>query len=310
MSSFAQGPFAPAANQAGTTAIHKDSSIFVGWASSAVIHRGFQNILDTNSGKTTVGSDTNVFGIADGKVLSLGDGGTATVQFVGRLYNGIGPDFAVFENAFNNTFLELAFVEVSSNGVDFVRFPNQSLTDTVTPVGSFGAIDPTNVNNLAGKYQVNYGTPFDLEDLRNTPNLDLNNIGWVRIIDVVGTLNDSLTRRDSQGRKINDQFPTEFPSGGFDLDAIGVIYLNTVGLYESEISDVPTFYPNPVNEKVTFSDSKWSNFDYQLFGLDGKLLEEGILVNKSIVFKNNYTGVKILNIGNNYSQTSIKLVFK
>ena len=42
--------------------------------------------------------------------------------------NGNSWDFCVFENAFNDSFLELGFVEVSSNGNDFYRFPSTSFT--------------------------------------------------------------------------------------------------------------------------------------------------------------------------------------
>ena len=56
-------------------------------------------------------------------VVSLGDGGSITLTFAHPLSDGTGPDLAVFENAFNDTFLELAFVEVSSDGANFVRFP-------------------------------------------------------------------------------------------------------------------------------------------------------------------------------------------
>ena len=57
----------------------------------------------------------------------------ATVTFASPIYNGEGPDFAVFENGFDIDdeydptgvlhFLELAFVEVSSDGENFFRFP-------------------------------------------------------------------------------------------------------------------------------------------------------------------------------------------
>ena len=42
--SFAQGPFAPQANQLGTSAIHADSSVFVAWASGIEVQRGKQDI--------------------------------------------------------------------------------------------------------------------------------------------------------------------------------------------------------------------------------------------------------------------------
>ena len=50
------------------------------------------------------------------------------------IVNGPGPDFATFENGFSQgwtspfIFAELAYVEVSSNGTDFIRFPTHSLT--------------------------------------------------------------------------------------------------------------------------------------------------------------------------------------
>ena len=80
--------------------------------------------------------------------------------------NGDGFDFVVFENSFSDNFLELAWVEVSSNGIDFIRFENFSLTPS--QVSPFGFIDPTNINGLAGKYKQGFGTPFDLQSLKET----------------------------------------------------------------------------------------------------------------------------------------------
>ena len=45
--------------------------------------------------------------------------------------------------------------------------------------------------------------------------------------------------RDSKGRKINDPYPTAYPTSGFDLDAIGVIN-------ESISSSQPAIWPNPL----------------------------------------------------------------
>ncbi|MDA3833964.1 MAG: hypothetical protein PF495_11260, partial [Spirochaetales bacterium] len=59
-------------------------------------------------------------------VVSLGRGGSITMTFDPPVENGNGWDFAVFENAFNDYNLELAYVEVSSNGNDFVRFDTVS----------------------------------------------------------------------------------------------------------------------------------------------------------------------------------------
>ena len=157
-------------------------------------------------------------------VVSLGDGGHITLGFAQPITNGPGADFAVFENSFADTFLELAFVEVSSDGTNFFRFPSVSLTPTTTQVGSFGALDPTNLYDLAGKYRVGFGTPFDLNELAGvSPLLDVNDVQFVRIVDVGGTINPQFASHDSLGNIVDDPYPTAFASGGFDLDGVGVV---------------------------------------------------------------------------------------
>ena len=84
----------------------------------------------------------------DGAIVSLGDAGVAVLTFSTPIRNGQGPDFAVFENAFSNTFLELALVEVSSDGQNFVRFDAISNTDTTLQIGGFGHVDATNLEHV------------------------------------------------------------------------------------------------------------------------------------------------------------------
>ncbi|MGQ9845943.1 MAG: DUF4465 domain-containing protein [Bacteroidales bacterium] len=231
INAFSQGPYAPAAGQPGSTAIHTDSSIIKSWAKGIELYRGWVKISDTTvyyngSNKASFGYPSLALGKAQENsfhVVSLGDGGIATLTFDRPIKNGPGPDFAVFENGFSDTFLELAFVEVSSDGERFVRFPAVSLTQTTTQVGGFGNLDPTNIHNLAGKYRQGYGTPFDLNDIIDSSNIDLNNIRFVRIIDVVGSIDSTYATYDSQGHKINDPWPTPYHTCGFDLDAIGII---------------------------------------------------------------------------------------
>lgn len=242
--SLAQYP--PAAGQAGSTAVRNDSSIIVGWATHCEVVRGPMDISSPEGGLASFGTPEAAIGFAEGNpsgVVSLGDGGSATLTFGGVIYNGPGPDFVVFENSFSDTFLELAFVEVSSNGEDFFRFPAISLTDTTQQVGSFGTLDPTKIHNLAGKYRAGFGTPFDLEDLRDTPGLDVNAITHVKIVDVVGCIQCPFASRDSQGRLINDPWPTPFPSSGFDLDGVGVIHLSAHGVSHSGKASLARFDP-------------------------------------------------------------------
>jgi len=253
-------PYPPIVGQPGSTAIYKDSSAFVNWVTSCNVIRGLQDVSTPTLGLANGGDSSMVIGIAGTNgVVSLGDGGSAICTFQYPIKNGIGNDFAVFENSFDDTFLELAFVEVSSDGINFVRFPSHSLTDTTLQTNTFGTTDATKINNLAGKYRSSYGTPFDLQELSSNPILNINYITHVKIIDVVGSVNKQYAKRDSYNNMINDPWPTPFPNGGFDLDAIGVIHQNTsVGLKENNLDDNLYLYPNPINkgEKLLLSTSK------------------------------------------------------
>jgi len=244
--------FAGPAGSLGSTAIHKDSAIFVNWASNAQIDFGWLDISNPQAG-TTSGDPNLTVGIADGSIVSLGDSGVAILTFPQPIANAPGPDFAVFENAFSENFLELAFVEVSSDGINFYRFPATSNTQTETQIGPFDALgDATLLNNLAGKYRANFGTPFDLAELDGIFGLNIMAITHVKIIDVVGVVNGNHVQLDSNGNPINDPYPTSFPAGGFDLDAIGVIHQGPLGLNEDELFAF-TVYPNPVQTNGTIT---------------------------------------------------------
>ncbi len=223
---------------AGDTPLHKDSAAIRSWAS------GVQSISYGSNVTDDWKTPGKALGPAEGTtrdIVCLGRGGQITLTFPQGISNGNGYDFAVFENGFSDTFLELAFVEVSSDGTHFVRFRSQA-TDQ-SPVGPYGAVNPDNITGLASKYPQEYGTQFDLEHmqqlydfvsqgggpaittahknqlLENFPYLDMNNIQYVRLIDIVG--DGSAT--DAYGNTIYDPFPT-IGSAGFDLDAVAVLH--------------------------------------------------------------------------------------
>jgi hypothetical protein len=255
---FAQS-YAPAAGQPGSTAIHFSDNQFTSWATSVEVQRGFVNIEDTTieamgDNRASFGDPTLAIGSATtdpADVVSLGDKGWAIVQFEQPIINGPGSDFAVFENSFSDTYLELAHVEVSSNGVDFVRFPSHSEVQDEVQIHGFGATDPTMINNLAGKYRGGYGTPFDLEELTGISSLDVNNITHIKIIDVVGSVGDSATF-DSFGNKINEPFSTPYESGGFDLDAVGVIH-QALNINDEKQELALNIFPNPARESININ---------------------------------------------------------
>lgn len=211
------GPYPPAAGQVGSNAIYKEDSRIVAWAAgywSPIYGTGVDVKWQTPEralGKA--GSDPY-------DILCLGNGGFVTLWFPHPICDGEGADFAVFENSVSDGFLELAFVEVSSDGVHFFRFPSASLG--TVPIGPYAqTMNPTDLDGLAGKYRQGYGTPFDLASLPESPLLDKRNVRFVRIVDIIG---DGMTK-DSSNRPIYDPTPT-VGSGGFDLDAIAVLNQN------------------------------------------------------------------------------------
>jgi hypothetical protein len=277
---FAQS-FDPAAGLPGSTAIHKDSSVFVLWANGVDVVRGFKDVSEEFQGYASYGVPENALGIAEGDgttIVSLGDSGIATLTFPGVIINGPGPDFAIFENGFTDNYMELGHVEVSSNGVNFYRFPSVSETPIDVQITNFTFGDCRYVHNLAGKYRQGFGTPFDLEDLAHILNLDVNHITHVRIIDVVGSINPLYATYDGLGNIINDPFSTPWESSGFDLDAVGVIHSQPLELEEETLEFA--LYPNPSNHFIHFS----SDFSGELTILDlsGRVLKS-IMFNEDLL---------------------------
>jgi hypothetical protein len=243
--SFGQTFDAPA-GQSGSLAIHKDSSVIVNWASGIQVSRGYLNIANPSLGVVEFGLESDALGIAEGdgtSVISLGDGGEAVLTFSNAIMNLAGPDFAVFENGFADDYMEFAHVEVSSDGVNYFRFPSISEIPLTIQTDNFSFIDCRYVYNLAGKYRQGYGVPFDLEELTGIPNLDVNAIIHVKLIDVIGSIDLQFGSMDNSGDLINDPYPTEFDSGGFDLDAVAVINEAPAGIIESTLRF--SISPNP-----------------------------------------------------------------
>lgn len=233
-----------------------DDPRIMAWANGIDLARGPTDLARMDADTTSAGTASDALGAADRITVSLGDAGMATLTFERPLRDGDGADFVVFENGFpsgDGYFLELGAVEVSSDGEQFVRFPATSLTDTSAQVGTFGLLYPEDVRNLAGRFPGQLGTPFDLGELRGTAGLDVDAITHVRVVDVVGSLDPQLATLDAAGRPINDPYPTDFPSGGFDLDAVGVIHQAETTSIHQPTGKPLRVWPNPTSGRVMVS---------------------------------------------------------
>jgi hypothetical protein len=272
-------PFAAAAGEDGTTAVPVGNPSITSWATAvASINYGAEVAEEWRVPENAVGPG----GGSQSHLLVLGRGGEVVLEFDALIHNGPGDDFVVFENAFRDTFLELAYVEVSSDGEQFVRFPAYSLT--AAPVPAFGEVFPTFVHGLAGKYRTGYGTPFDLDTLRQAyaaakageggfseayrehllrhfSGLDLSAIRYVRLVDIVGDGSDF----DCEGFPIYDPYPTVI-TAGFDLDAVGVI--NAAGQQTVSFADWCGIKSVPAIWDEDTDHDKWSNSMEYLLGTD------------------------------------------
>lgn len=220
--------------------------IFFGWAAS-VAEDGYAPAPGVSSdwkksgyalGPVT-GDNFDVVSLGDLNATQLAsntDPGAITVEMDNPLADLPGADFVVFENTLISGGLsgvagqvaaDLGYVEVSSNGADFARFPSRSLTPAA--VSTWWTIDATNVFNLAGKHANGYGdswgTPFDLSQLAGEPlviggTVNLNNITYVRVVDIPG--NGKYLDSHSPPSPIYDPWLTS-GSGGLDLEAVGGI---------------------------------------------------------------------------------------
>ena len=115
------GPYAPAAGLWGSSAIPNDDVSVVAWATA------FENYQPGSDVDLAFQIPANAIGQAEGttfNAVTLGRGGQITLTFAAPIWDGLGYDFAVYENSFSDAFLELAYVEVSSDGINYFRTEN------------------------------------------------------------------------------------------------------------------------------------------------------------------------------------------
>jgi hypothetical protein len=212
--------------------------LFFAWA---------EEVVDYSPTEFSVGfsDETEALGPVTGDnflVVSLGDlsaediaadtpPGSITLRLARPVRDLSGADFVVFENGHiaqyyaggagvGSIFAELAYIEVSDDGENFVRFPSTSLNPPLAELPGYGtqyaSLDASKVHNLAGKhvngYGDSWGTPFDLADV------GLSQITHIRLVDIPG--NGAFM--DSQDGAIYDPWKT-LGSSGFDLEAIGAV---------------------------------------------------------------------------------------
>ncbi|MEA3447349.1 MAG: T9SS type A sorting domain-containing protein [Bacteroidota bacterium] len=282
------------------TSIPVDDPDIKSWSTQCTVHRGPTDISNPDSPDADYGTAENATGAADGQLISLGDKGYAILDFTDGISDGTGIDFAIFSNAFYSpanqdslVFAELAFVEVSSDGENFVRFPAISQIPVNEQIGTYGTLNINHVYNLAGAHPINTGCGFDLSELEDSAALDISNITHVKIVDACGNIDTEYASYDAEGNIINDPWPTEFSSCGFDLDAVAV--LNTSTNVTQHQNNALHFYPNPVKNYMHVSDIP-DNAKYTIYDASACIVTKSHISNNKINVSNLAPGLYIIQI--------------
>lgn len=224
-----------------------NATLVVAWDTNGNAGGGTFNPSNALGAATGLGA-----GNGSAHVHSLGVGGFLTLGFGVTIIDGPGADFLVAENPFltapGQVYAELMYVEVSSNGRDFARFPSRFFTGVgtsfaINTVGYVSGLagqtpvfaNPTNSNDPQDVVEAG-GDAFDLSDLRSHPlvisgAVQLAAIAQVRLVDVV-----SGQSVDTRGRTILDP-----SSGSADVDAVTVIHhsANVGGRGPEVLLDIP-----------------------------------------------------------------------
>lgn len=210
-----------------------------------------QNRFATSVASFTQGSGGGIFtpanalggpqgaGLGNGSldVCTLGVGGELTLGFDITIANGPGADLIVSENPFlfaGQPFSEVAYVEVSTDGASFARFPSRyagpptGLAGFTAPWGTYSGLCgfvPVLANvatNTIDPFDpvISGGEAFDLAALGSDPLVtssvvNLSAIHFVRLVDV-----PHASGLDSFGNVIWDN---SGPAGTADIDSVAVI---------------------------------------------------------------------------------------
>jgi hypothetical protein len=186
-------------------------------------------------------------------VLTLGEAGSAVLGFEVVITDGPGADLIVFENGFvfgaGSVFAELLYVEVSTDGAQFARFPT-AYSGPGTPMGScrglgggLPVLSNVQTNSISPfDAVVSWGEAFDLADLSGHAlvvggQVDLTQIHFVRLVDV--PIGDS----DANGNLLP-------AAGGADVDAVAVVNSNLSGVATAPVCDLSLNGSNQVVLRV------------------------------------------------------------
>jgi len=211
-----------------------------------------------------------------GEVLTLGVGGSLTLQLASSGFDGPGTDLLVCENPFyvvgtSGVFVEAMFVDVSTDGTHFVRFPTSytgpagpflpQFGQPVAGYRGFAGVMPVSANPSTGVSDLDIaacgGDAFDYADLAGLPevlngSVDLFDIEYVRLVDA-----ESGVALDSTGHVVWDCGLDSVASADVDaIVAVNSACVATGGRPRVEMTLVNGFITIRIEDSDGFKDVK------------------------------------------------------
>lgn len=229
------------------------------------------DMLGAPTGTGTVQSSSHVY--------APGKGGSVILRLGLPVFDGPGADLVVYENPFtkigtlSGNWVEALYVEVSSDGGTFARFPSKYL-GPVGPHQTGGGLDDIAeyawFQGLAGVSPVwanpalgvdpfhlveGGGDAFDLAALADHPavldgDLNLGDIRFVRLVDVVGGVDV-----DSEGTPIWDCGNPAFAAA--DIDAVAGLNTNLVDTPDRPALEMELTPTNVIEITLEDPDGLW-----------------------------------------------------
>ncbi len=195
------------------------------------------------------------------KICSIGIDGEIILGFISNpIVNKDGPDFIVYENAFEmwngKIFVEPAEIYVSKDNIMYYKFP----LDTFTLVGCAG-LTPTIGNKILSDPLNSGGDKFDLSVV------GIDTVLYVKIKDVSNIILNNK----------NHPYYNALISG-FDLDGvIGLNYVKRPIANENlrNVSYTTSLYPNPTNgfSILKIRSNYYENIKIQIFNILGEIVQ-------------------------------------
>mgnify|MGYP001811130164 FL=1 len=136
-----------------------------------------------------------------------------------------------------------------------------------------------------------------MSELAASHEFNPDSVSWIRVIDVVGSIDPKYASFDSEGNIINDPWPTPFPSSGFDLDAVGAINLRPLNVDELNSGKLGV---------IQFRDgiavvSEAGSVKYFIWDLSGRLVDCGIVKDDWLAYPRDIQGIYLVKLYDDFS---------